>query len=105
MTEIEAIKLSLDLWGWLNKHPLKAKEHYPQFKKIQKYFCYCPCCSYFSKINDRHCSDCPLTGDTCANSFFDKWYKAETKEQSQKASGEIVRRLQERYNELLKEKK
>lgn len=73
MTEIEAIKESLDLWEWLCENFPKEKAQYPYFYKLLKMIGSCPCCYYYreNKINNTiGCSKCPIVYCNYASSYY-----------------------------------
>ena len=105
MTELQAIKISIDLWKWLNKNPLKKKEDYPKYKinKIYKMKSDCPCCEFYNNV----CDGCPLCvkidGYSICKFFvglFHDWEYAFTEKESKRCSGIILGLLEEKYYKI-----
>jgi hypothetical protein len=113
MTELEAIKLSRNLWKELyEKFPLK-KEESSYWNQIKDFTSSCPCCSFYL------CSQCPLYG--CLRDFnFEDWlsffselpfFKKNTIEniinyyKTKKITKNIYEALDKKYQEILEEEK
>jgi hypothetical protein len=116
LTELDAVKISKDLWCWLYYNPDKNKSDYPDFYnlKINNMSSYCPMCEYFcSRDNRLSCDDCILSknkncgcGYNGENIFYFSYFLwKETKDlQIRKVHAkEIWSTLCRRYIELLKE--
>lgn len=111
MTEIEVVKMSLDLWQWLYKNPLKAKIKYPKYYKIPGD---CPCCFYYQICRN----GCPLSDPelNCASGNFHNWSMTilrnnhniflfsywKNRKQCKETAKYIYDKLEEKYKELLK---
>ena len=73
MTEIQALKESLDLWFWLYQNPGKIKHNSPYWHLIENYREYCPLCEFSYWSHDSYChNNCP--GRVMRNSCFGKAY-------------------------------
>lgn len=107
MTEIEAVKMSLDMWIWLNKNPLRRKSDYPFYHNTYQIYNMtgqCPCCEYYNK-NTILCTGCPLEGPgfrQCHDDYYDWNFSTLYGDAglSRKSSGNIISILQKRYDEL-----
>lgn len=104
-TELEAVKLSLLMWRWLNENPLKRKESFPQFfyLRFDDMHYNCACCDFYNYENkgNKVCRKCALKHCIEFNSDYSVWYNANGDiEISKQASANIVSKLEKRLHEL-----
>jgi len=92
----KANDLSLQMWRWLYKHPLKDKRDFldahPKYPRPES-----NACAWCSRDRGRTCEGCALyvRGEFCAGGHYGEWSDAKTKEYSQKHSGAIVKMLED----------
>ena len=69
MTELEALKMTFDMWNWLAETGL-GKGDYPKWIELGIYYMpsWCPLCEYYGFS----CSGCPL-GNCNDGSLYDIW--------------------------------
>jgi len=97
--ELEAIKLTINMWAFLAENGTREKEDHPEFEDIYQYMCGdCPLCSEY--YEDRgSCRECPLNlkGVTCFHeaSKFDRWDLSDDSEVRGEIAQEIVDILKE----------
>ncbi len=114
LTREEAIRLHRELWKWLAENPMKRKEGWPGWDKIEPIRHLCPCCEYVKyDWNSETCKEkCPLEwkrlrdlSDTpCLCSYFKDWERATAPEERSKYAA-LIRDLPERKPEVKQEAK
>ena len=78
MTKKQAIKIHLEVWGYLKDHPTcKDKDNLPEkiYNKIKNLRARCSFCEYIETNNLFCFKDCPLNCDSIG-SYWNKWNDA-----------------------------
>lgn len=102
LTEKKALKLSIEMWAWLNKHPLSTKFEWPKYKRYETD---CFMCSYCVDADKNWtCKSCCLKSKSlCCGGWgkaYAQWDDATTEIRSQKGSLKILNALKKRLTKL-----
>jgi hypothetical protein len=79
MTELQAVKKTMDLWFWLWKNHPKHKYDYPDYNLIKDDYNDCPLCDYYFDVSETLLHD-GLSAHKCNVCFLDclslyhKWF-------------------------------
>ena len=101
MTEIQAIKESVELWTWLVDNFPAMKRKHPDFEsKYSKYSSRCPACEYYN-----YCDLCPLKD--CCSATSDYAHRADfincdggSPRRAFEATRSILKKMEKKLKEL-----
>lgn len=118
MTEIQALKESMELWKWLSENPKLDKIDYPEFKgKIDFYRNKCPLCQIYREdekgYDGGNCGECilrdnhdPENDEICCKEFY-QWIGSDkngefkvSKKDKIKYATIIYEKIKTRYEKL-----
>ncbi len=101
MTEIEAHKLSVEMWTWLADNPKLEKENWINFHAIQDLLACCYLCEFYKTYNTFNCSECCL--DCLEEKSICDNYNSNLTDVKQKAAYLIRDKIKSKLEELEKQ--